>query len=380
MKKNIRVLQINSGSKEFGGVSSILYNLFLNIDRSKVAFDFLTPQESTYSLKKEEISNQGGQIFDFKIKEKKLKKFLRLRKELRSFLNEHHYDIVHINSGSFIFNLIVSMTIKSVNKNIKVIVHSHNALEQKWSLKKTMIGLLKPLLLVFSDYQLACSKKAAESMFPKWHLKNVKILLNGIDLNKFNYSTERREAIRKEYALTSDQKVIGNVGRLSYQKNQLFTLKLFQELLKYEDNAILFLVGNGPDYEKIQEYITVSHLEKHVIFEQETNRVSDLYCMFDLFILPSKFEGLPLVGVEAQAMGLPLVASSEITEEVKISELVTFIDLKDKKEIWIESILSLIKKNMTNRSSNLKGMEQAGYSIPTVAMELQEFYERISEE
>lgn len=373
--EEIKVLQINSGSKQFGGVSSILYNLYSNIDRNKVQFDFLTPEESTYSLKKTEIESMGGNIFDFKINSKGLKKLAETFKQVSLFLNNNQYQIVHINSGSFIFNLVVSFCAKFSKFKPKVIVHSHNSTENKFTFKKLAINILKPLLLLSSDYKFACSKKAGQAMYPKWYQKNVRIILNGINLEKFKFDSGIREEARNKYGIKKSTFVLGNIGRMSYQKNQLFLLKVYREFVKYRKDSLLIIVGDGPELVSINEFITLNKLEQNVLLLSETDNVNELYCAFDIFVLSSRYEGLPLVGVEAQTTGLRVVASSEITPEVNISGLVKFIDLKKSYQYWANK---MSEYNIDpKRRSMTYDVEKAGYKIEDVSKKVQKLYEEI---
>jgi glycosyltransferase involved in cell wall biosynthesis len=367
----IKILQINSGSKEYGGVSSILFNIFQKIDKGKFMFDFLTPEFTTYNLRRTDIESMGGQIFDFEITDKKFKKLFKTVKNIKRFISNNHYDIVHINSGSFIFNLVVSVGIKLSKKNPKIIVHSHNSLEDKVTLKSIVINLLKPLLLLSSDYQIACSLKAAESMYPKKYLDNVHIFLNAVDLNRFKFDMQLRDSIRNKMGLNGDNILVGNIGRLSYQKNQLFLLKIFKEVVDINPNFKLVILGKGPEYENLTNYIKENELQSHVYLVDETNNVNAYYSAFDLFVLPSRFEGLPLVGIEAQAMGLKIVASDAITKEVKITPNVDFVSLNDRNK-WINSILN--SKINSNRTSNKDELKKSGYMIDDVVKKYEEFY------
>ncbi|MGM0123413.1 hypothetical protein IGI37_000779 [Enterococcus sp. AZ194] len=373
----IKVLQINSGSKEFGGVSSILYNLFMKIDKEEVIFDFLTPEFTTYGLVKEDIEKFGGKLFEFGITKKRFSKLVSSMVLIRKFVLKSDYDVIHINSGSFLFNLFVSLGLKFAKMNAKVIIHSHNSLEKKLTLKLVLVKILNPLLIWTSDYQLACSKSAALSMFPKWYLKKVSIFFNAIDIERFSYSLPERERVRKKYGIKEDNFVVGSIGRMSYQKNQIFLLEVIEEVVKSNKKFVLFLIGKGPYYEKIKKFIDAKNLNQNVFLINETKDINSLYSAFDLFVLPSLYEGLPLVGVEAQATGLKLIASSEITDEVNIADSVEFINVRDK-EAWIDNILS---KNIDkSRKSKRDEIISAGYSIDDVTKKYECFYKRIVSE
>jgi len=367
----IKVLQINSGSREFGGVSSILFSIFEKIDKNQISFDFLTPEFSTYNLRSDQIKEMGGKIFDFKITEKKFSKLFKTMFKVRKFLNENNYNVVHINSGSFIFNLFVSAGVKFSRSNVKIIVHSHNSLEDKITLKNLAIKLLKPLLIGVSDYQIACSLKAAKSMYPKCYLKNVDIFFNAVDLNRFQFNLELRNKIRNELGISDNKVLIGNIGRLSYQKNQIFLLRIFKSVLEKNSDFRLVIIGKGPDKDKISNYIFENGLQDYVYIIDETNNINAYYSAFDVFVLPSKYEGLPLVGVEAQATGLRLIVSDAVTEEVNITNRVQFINLDDDNK-WISSILNTKISNM--RFSNRNELKNSGYMLDDVVKKYEKLY------
>ncbi|MFR4955675.1 MAG: glycosyltransferase [Enterococcus gallinarum] len=377
MERQVKILQINSGSKEFGGVSSILFNIFEKIDKKKFTFDFLTPEFTTYNLRRKEIEHMGGKIFEFKITKKKLGKLISVSKKICDFLNKNHYDIVHINSGSFLFNLFVSLGVRFSKSKPVIVIHSHNSLEKKVSIKNFIIKILNPLLLFTSDYQVACSLKAAEAMFPTWYSNKVKIFYNAVDLNRFDFTKNERIRIRNNLDVSDDTVLIGNIGRLSYQKNQLFLLKIIKILVQNNKNISLVIIGQGPEEENLKKFVENNHLENNVHFISETNDVNSYYSAFDLFVLTSLYEGLPLVGVEAQATGLSLVLSEAITKEVNITGNVTFLKLSNIQQ-WVSSI-EKIKINH-NRLSNKQQLISSGYMIDDVVNSYEKFYSDILKE
>ena len=160
----IKVLHINAGTGIFGGVSAFCLNIYRNIDRNKIQFDFLTSNITTYGQFRDEIEQYGGAIYELGINAKPLTGKIKLAKALRVFLKSHKYDVIHINSGILLFNSVVADVCRK-NTNAKIFVHSHANGGRTWT-KELFSGLLKRSLVRRADCILACSESAAEYMFP----------------------------------------------------------------------------------------------------------------------------------------------------------------------------------------------------------------------
>jgi len=199
--------------------------------------------------------------------------------------------------------------------------------------------------------------------------KRYKIIPNAVDTEKYKFDPEVRETVRKELGI-EDKFVIGHIGRFVYQKNHDFLIDIFSEVYKRNDNAVLLLIGEGALLDDVKAKVHKLALDDVVYFlgaRQDANR---LYQAFDVFCLPSRYEGLPVVGVEAQIAGLPCVFSSAITKETKFTDYLTFVDLKQSILDWAEIVL-----NSTNsgRKTNVNiGM----FDISKQTQELECFYEK----
>ncbi|MDO5548130.1 MAG: glycosyltransferase [Eubacteriales bacterium] len=366
----VRVLQLNSGSKNFGGVSSFLYNVYTHIDRYQVQFDFLSPNETTYGLYREEIESAGAQIFELNIRGNILTRKLKLYSRLKKFLQNSEYQIIHINSGNFFFNLFSVMAARNARIPTRI-VHSHNAGDLTTSpIKRMFFKLLKPYLEKNATHLWACSRKAAEYMFQSKSLNRVIIIPNGIVTERFTYHEEVRKKIRKEINV-EDKFVVGHVGRFLPQKNHEFLIDIFAEIYKKEPNAVLLLLGQGELENKIRERVNQFELNECVRFLGIRNDIENIYQAMDVFILPSFHEGLPVTGIEVQASGLPIVLSDSITEEVKLTKYVRFLSLTDGASKWADALLAY---RDVNRKDQVKEIYEAGYDINQVAKRLERFY------
>lgn len=366
----IKVLQINSNTKDYGGVSALLFNVYKNIDKSKVQFDFLSPNKTTYEIHRKEIEKMGGHLYGLGVNANGITKKILIHKKFNEFLQKNKYDVVHINSGSFIFNLQIARIAKK-NKVQRIIIHSHNTLNKKNKIKNLIIKLLRPLLSYYATDFFACSQKAAYAMFPKKVAENTVIIKNGINVERFKFNIEIREKIQKKLNI-QDKFVIGHVGRFVSQKNHKFIIECFNEVYKKNKNAVLLLIGEGELEAEIKNKVSELKLEENIKFLGLRKDVNEIMQAMDIFLLPSLFEGLPIVGIEAQAAGLKCIMSDTITEEVNITNRVTFLSLeKNSLKEWATEIL---KENKLDRNDGYKEIIDNGYSIESTSNMLLKIY------
>lgn len=370
-KSLIKVLQVNANIQGYGGVSEFLFNVYKNIDKDKVKFDFLSPNKTTYGIYKNEINKMGGDLYELNIEQKKFINKILMHRKLSEFLKENKYDIIHINSGSFFFNLQVAYIAKR-HKIERIIVHSHNTLNKKNKIKNFIIKMLKPLLSYYATDFLACSEKAAKDMFTK-KILNTKVIIikNGIDVKKFKFDQLIRDKMRKKLNI-DDKFVICNVGRFVEQKNHKFMIDCFKEVYNKNKNAILILIGQGNLENDIKEKVLKFNLEENVKFLGLRKDVNQIMQAADVFFLPSLFEGLPIVGIEAQTTGLKCVMSDTITKEVDITNTVKFLNLKS--NTLSEWANELLKDNKVEREKEYEKIIERGYDIENTANTLLKIY------
>lgn len=368
----IRVLELNSGSRNYGGVSSFLFNVYQNIDRSRVQFDFLSPSETTYRIHQKEIESMGGRIVELNIRGNAIYSKIALYCRLKKVIEKNHYQIIHINSGNFFFNLSAVMAARRMGVKVRI-VHSHNAGDMNRNIgKKLLFGALKPMLEKSATDLLACSSKAAGYMFTPRALDSgrVTVVYNGILPERFAFNEELRSTARKEFKI-ENKFVIGHVGRFEHQKNHSFLIDIFYEIHKRERSAFLLLAGEGMLEREIREKADALGIGEYVRFMGVRNDVEKLYQAMDVFVLPSFHEGLPVTGIEAQASGLPMVVSNTVTPEVKILDTVSFVELSDSPGVWADIILSY---KGTKRKDCSEKISDSGYNIQAVAKKMEEFY------
>ena len=366
-----KVLQVFGEPLSNGGQESFIMNMYRNIDRTKIQFDFFTPYYCDNDKLVAEINSLGGNVFErkgnFDSKGNK-KDFI---KNLKEFLNENKYEIIHIHSGS-IFALAYGAKIARKSGAKKVIVHSHCGGFK--NLKYRIIKILSvPYLLKYPTNYYACSKLAAEWKFPKKVIKQNKytILKNAIDTNKLYYDKKVREKTRIEFDI-ENKFVIGHIGRFSLQKNHNFLIDIFNEIQKIKNNSVLMLIGVGELQEQIKEKIQTLGLSNKVLMLNLRSDIQELLNAMDVFVLPSFFEGLPVVGVEAQATGLQVFTSTGVTRELPIEELSYYYPLENGSEEWAKRILDENKNFERKNTTEL--IKESGYDVKIAAKRMEELY------
>ena len=265
------------------------------------------------------------------------------------------------------------MVLKMAKKygiNVRI-AHSHNIGFQSKNKMKILIGdLFKKPLKKYATHYFACSKLAGKWLFGE---SDVKIIHNAVDYQKFQFNQARRDELRKELGL-ENKLIIGNVGRFTNQKNHTFLVDIFQEIHKQNENAVLMLVGIGEKEQEIRDKVETLGLTDCVKFMGFCNNTNELFWCMDVFLLPSLYEGLPIVGVEAQCTGLPCFMSKDvITDEVKIAQNVTFVELEKSPKEWAEIILN----SDLSRRDTYEELKNAGYFIEQTVEELERFYREV---
>ena len=272
----------------------------------------------------------------------------------------------------YIFPLFFAKIIQIPNR----IIHSHNSDDEiKISFFRKILININKILMHFSvtDYW-ACSEIAGKWMFKN---RNFRVIHNAINVSDFVYNESIRQKVRTKLGLLKNEFVIGHVGRFSYQKNHDFLIDVFNEVHRRLPEAVLILIGDAVEDElylnKAKQKVKELNLVENVRFLGIRNDVPDLMQAMDCFILPSRFEGLPLVGIEAQTSGLWCYFSDVITNEIRITDLTNFISLNNSPEIWAKKIIK--NKNYKRRDAS-KEIIKAGYDINIEIKKMQKFYER----
>lgn len=370
----IRVLYVNGGIMQRAGTESYMMNYYRNIDRTKIQIDFIVHgnEKGVYD---DEIKELGGEIYNVPVKSKD---YIGNIKAIESILKTGKYKIIHSHMDA------MSMVVLKIAKKCGIpirIAHSHNTQHHtKNKIKFILNEYARKNICKYATHLFACSEDAARWLFGDEAINegNVKIINNAINIEKFKFNKKKRDILRENMCIT-DNFVIGHIGRFDYQKNHIFLLDIFKETLNYIPNAKLVLVGDGHLRKEIEKKIKDIGIEDDVILTGNVENVYELINTFDLFILPSLFEGLGIVLIEAQANGLPCIASNNVPKDVNLSNLVSFVDLNDTLRTWVDKIIELKKENL-NRENAYTVLESCGYNISIEAKRLEKIYLSLYEE
>lgn len=349
-----------------GGVEAVTINYYRNIDKNKVQLDFICDEDST-NIPYEEIERMGGKVIIIPSYSKPFK----YHKALKKVLKEGNYKIIHSNINTLsVFSLFAA---KCAGVPVRI-AHSHSTTNKKEKKKNLMKQILRPFSKVFATDYMCCSELAGRWLFgnKEYDKGNVYLLNNAIDLDKFKYNESLRKKKRKELGIKDNTLVIGHIGRFVAQKNHDFLIDIFNEIHKKNNNSILLLAGQGPLMEDIKNKVKELNLEDSVKFLGQRNDANELYQAFDAFLLPSLYEGLPVVGVEAQAAGLLCYLSDDMTKETKVLDITKFMSLDNTPEEWADSILDDVKKY--KRIDTSKEMTAKNFNIKEEAKKLEEYY------
>lgn len=369
-KKPIRIAQI-IGKWVGGGVENVVMNYYRHIDHDKIQFDFFCDDDST-NIPYEEIEKMGGKV----ILIPPYQKVIKYNKALKNIFNKEKYKIVH----SHINTLSVFPLLAAKQAGIKIrIAHSHSTTNRAEWKKNLLKQVLRPFSKVFATDYFCCSELAGRWLFGNktYDKGKVYLLNNAIDLDKFKYNEKIREEKRKELNLEKNELVVGHIGRFVAQKNHMYVIDVFNEIHKKNKNSILVLVGQGPLMKKVKEKVEKLQLKDSVKFLGQRNDVDELYQTFDVFLLPSLYEGLGMVLIEAQVSGLQCVCSKEIPEMAKVTDNLEFMDLSLNSKTWAEHILQLIKNY--KRKDCKEEISETGYDIDKEVNKLQNKYKKCLE-
>lgn len=350
-------------SEQRGGVETFIYNFYSNFS-DDVQCDFVTDFASIPF--EDEFVSKGSRIFKLPSRRKNL---IAYNKYLDRLFTENKYDIVWANVCT-----LSSIGVLSYAKKYGVpvrIVHSHNSENMGGKVTALLHGMnLKKIKNVATDFW-ACSPEAGEWMFGEViETEKVKVIRNAIDLDKFSYSLDVRQQVRNELNVDNEF-VIGHVGRFHPQKNQKFLLDIFKEIVALKDNSRLVMVGSGSLQEEIESYAKELNVYDKVLWLGQRSDVERLLQGFDVFLLPSAYEGLPFVLVESQAAALPSYTTlGKVSKESKISDCLEFVDLNLGAKHWA----TLIVNNADlPRENNTEALRATGFDIVTESRDIEKF-------
>ncbi|RRF88973.1 MAG: glycosyltransferase family 1 protein [Coriobacteriaceae bacterium] len=347
----IRVCQF-VGNMNGGGVEAVVMNYYRHVDRSKVQFDFIVTENSTI-VPREQMESLGGRVFMVPAYTH-LPQFLGTCYDL--FREHHEWQIVHSHANAMnVFPLK-----EAVRAGVPVrISHSHSTAGKGETVKNVMKSVLRTQANRYPTHRFACSKLAGEWLFGKG--VPFELMYNAIDLQRFWFSESARTKVRAELGIADSQVVIGHVGRFMPQKNHGFLIDAFAKACQKRDDLILLCVGSGDGMASAESKVVELGLSDKVKFLGQRDDVNELYQAFDAFVLPSLYEGLCLVGIEAQAAGLPCILADTITREVDVTSTCDFLPIDDA-DVWADAFCHICLRSNAERT-NINHDDFANYDI-----------------
>lgn len=367
----IRVLQSVS-NMDRAGIETMLMNYYRHIDRSQVQFDFIVnkPKPGDYD---EEIRSMGGRIFYSPgLNPLHYPQYLRFVQDIVA--QDDRIRIVHAHNEAM--GLYALNGAKHAGIQVRI-AHAHNTRiirDYKWPLKM----LCKQLLPGAATDLWGCGRDAGIYFFGEknWEARG-RVIPNAVETEKFRFDPAVRAQMRARYGL-GERTVLGHVGRFNVQKNHARLLEIFACYLRRDPEAVLVLIGTGELEQEIKDKAQQLGISQSVRFAGLQSNVGDWYQMMDLFVMPSLFEGLPVVGVEAQASGLGCLFSDAVPDEVLLSENAVCYPLAASDEQWAERIACMVHRPV-DRTQGADIVREAGYDIQVAAQRLQQLYLAMSE-
>ena len=324
-----------------GGIEQVVVNYCSRI--KDIEFDLLYQYEPNLGCL-QKLERAGVKCFQIPDKKRYPIKHIF---SIWSFLKKNKYDVVHVHLDWFLSWIICLVALFAGVK--KRIIHHHQVYREKNIAIKICFSVMRRMNMFFSTHRVACSAAAAVNGFGWKAYENgrVVVLQNAVDVKQFEYDEKKRNEIRQKYRI-NDRLCVGCIGRICYQKNQMFLLSACKQILLLKKDVLLMLVGEGPDSGKIKKAIKNLGIEDNVLLLNTQSDVAPFYSAMDVFCLPSRWEGLGMVLVEAQINGLRCLASDKVPQTVKISNNLTFLPIEDS-SVWADSVLNAT----TSRDKNV---------------------------
>ena len=370
------VLEVNVDDQNFGGVFSLVKNV-IEHNKSGIRIDIAAIEPFDNSDNLRILNSAGCRVFQIGAQCNKLIKQIRVFKNLKQLLKKEGFSCVHIHADTANKLLVSGLASKKCNVK-KIIFHSHSSgIDGNHRFIKLIAHRLcrRFLKCIGTDF-VSCSDLAARWMFPNVAENKVTIINNGITLTKYRFNREIRDCVRSELHI-ADALLIGHVGRFNYQKNHEYIIRIMKSVSEKAPTAKLLLVGTGENQTDIRNLAQKLGLLDRVIFFGTSEHVNELMQAMDVFILPSRFEGLPIVGVEAQASGLPVIFSDAITRKANLTDNISFLPITDEAvNLWADTILDEAKKTI-NRVEAYSVLENKGFDISSTVNSFLTLYKDI---
>lgn len=365
----IRVAVI-MGKMNSGGKKTLAMEYFRHMDNKKVKFDFICDADSN-AIPTEEIKNSGGDVHIVA----PYQHIIRNMWDMYSLFRKNRYDIVHAYNSTMNLFPMMAASLAGIPVRINESVSMGNKKEKKFILK----CLLRPFSHLFSTHYMSCGETCGIWQFGQnlYNRGKIAVFKSVVNTDKYKFDPDLRNSTRDKYHL-SDSIVIGHIARFTAQKNSLFLIDVFHEIYEMEPKAKLLLIGDGDLKEAMMAKIRQFHMEDAVSYLGRREDILQFYNAMDCFLLPSLYEGLPIVGIEAESTGLPVFFSAEIPRESgACDDLSYFIELNKSPREWAEKILKETSKHISQRRQRTEDVKAAGFDSAEEARRLDLYYGKV---
>jgi len=360
------------GKLHSGGKKNLVMEYYRHMDTNLVRIDFICDADSN-SIPEEEIKALGGKIYRVAPYEH----IAQNMKEMAKIFKEEQYDVVH--AWDSLMNLFPMVLAKQAG--VKVRISESLSMANKHEKKTIIKYALRPFSHIAANYYMACGVDCGVFQFGKKTYDDGKIAIFKTVINARTnaYDPELRQRTREKFGW-KDKTVYGFIGRYMMQKNPIFIIDVFNEIQKLQENACMVLVGFGELEQKMMERVKAYDIGDKVKNLGRREDIKQFYNAFDAFLLPSLYEGLPVVGLESQSCGLPIFFSTEITPEAKVCDMAHYFSLKTPVSEWAREIVDIVAQNIHVRRSYAEEVIVAGFDSESEAKRLQNFYKSKIEE
>ncbi|OCS87059.1 glycosyltransferase [Caryophanon latum] len=350
-------------SDSIGGIETYVLNLLTGINKEKFQLEFIVSTSTDIHLIN--TLKQNGGILHYIVSRKE--NYIEHKKQLKNILQSNKFNIIHYH----IINLSYLLPFKYINNNCEVILHSHTS---KLTSNKRILFfhyVFKAIYMRREIHLLACSEFAGKVMFGE---KQFTVIPNAIEFEKYEFNLAKRNEIRELFSL-NDQIVLGHIGRLEAEKNHQYLIDLFEVLVKENQLPVhLIIIGEGSLKNHLISYVAEKKLDNKISFLGLRSDINELLNMIDIFLMPSKFEGLPFALIEAQVNGLKCIVSTGVSQESNINGNVKYLSLQSDFANWKDTIYQM-SLNLDERNNDLK---DSLYDIKKSSKIIEHIYEQLS--
>lgn len=354
------------------GVEAVVNNYYRLIDTQQIQFDYVIDDDSVCPPR-EEMRSRGARYYIVPSSSRPLQRVAALVKLFR----KNRYEIVHAHMNTLNFPVLLAARIAGVPVRIS---HNHSTSDSSEGKRAIIKRILRPTASWMATDYMACGEQAGRWLFgdSAYDAGKVTLLPNAIDVRRYRFDLAAREEIRRELGV-SDRLVIGHVGRFMQQKNHAFLIETFDCLLKRRPDATLLLIGDGElrsEMEKEVQRRGIEHAVRFLGIRADANR---LYSAMDIFALPSHYEGLPVVGIEAQAAGLPCLFSDRIDRAVAVTDGALFLALEEGAEGWASRLEQMAMGHLELRNEQVDHLIEGQWDICHSSAKLAALYVRLAQ-